>query len=107
MREPIGHFERNEPVDTSSPETLKSVEETKLHLTAEYSEIPADQRNWRNDAAFRLLSAAEQHDQLVAEALRDAKALSETLRHAVKDPKRRQLLRDLLAEIEFELQAEQ
>jgi hypothetical protein len=72
-----------------------------------YRRLPTRDRNWRSDAGFQLLSEPEKHDQLVAEAIRDTISLSETLRRAVSNSERRDRLRHLLLEIEFELQAEE
>ena len=69
-----------------------------------YKETPFTERNWRRDAGFYQLPENDQHRELLAEAIRDTRALSETLRVAVSDPQKQRRLRDLLTEIENEIQ---
>jgi hypothetical protein len=56
---------------------------------------------------IRSYSDAERRQERVEKAIRDTQALSETIREVVLDPERRNRLRQILIEVEFELQGEQ
>ena len=73
-------------------------------LLSTYRRIPPSDRNWRRDKGFQALPENEKHAEFVREAIRDTRLLSETLRHAVLDVDRQTRLRDMLLEVEFELQ---
>ena len=72
-----------------------------------YREIPPSQRNWRRDPGFQFLSEGERHKELVDEAIRDTRALSETILRAVPNVERQRHLREILINVEFDLQKDQ
>jgi hypothetical protein len=102
------HPSRSNPPEASAGATpqsgldQESVEET---LRA-YRQIPINERNWRRDAGFQLLPDSEKNHELIDEGVRDVRSLSLTIRHAVSKDTRQERLRDLLAEIDIELQKE-
>jgi len=71
-----------------------------------YQETPFSERNWKRDAGFYQLAEGERNQELVAEAVRDTRALQETVRAAIHDPEKNLRLRKLLDEVANELQNE-
>ena len=72
-----------------------------------YRRLPASERNWQRDTGFQFLPETEKQQELIAEAIRDVRALLQTIRHGVSNQERQRRLRDLLAAVEFELQKNQ
>jgi hypothetical protein len=95
----------NDPGDTAGRESV--AREGASDALSGYRLIPPSERNWRRDAGFQALPDKEKRAELVQEAIRDTRLLSQTLRHAVSDATRQNKLRDMLLEIEFELQKDE
>jgi len=95
---------------SASPEaapTSDTNQEGPAETMRAYQNIPINERNWRRDRGFQLLADSEKQHELIEEAVRDVRNLSVTIRHAISDDTRLRRLRDLLAEIETELQKDQ
>ncbi len=101
-----GTPEANEVLVNSIESGELTYEELDQMALQAYKETPPSERNWRRDAGFYQLTENERHQELIAEAIRDTRALSETLRAAIRDPQKQRRLRELLQEIDNELQQE-